>query len=533
MSIRQAGPALVLVNANVLTLDVVQPRASTIVVSNARIAWVGEHHRVSPTVVAAANVIDCGGQTIVPGFIDAHCHVLAYAASLVAVDCSPNAAPGIQDMVDAIRERAGRTPVGEWIRATGYSEFQLRDKRHPTRWDLDRAAPNHPVRLNHRSGHACVLNSVALERVGISGDTEEPPGGTITRDLDSAEPNGLLLEMDAWLDTRIAPLSGVELSEGVAQASRNFVSQGVTSVMDATPSNSLDRWNTLRHFRSSGAFSPYLSVMPAYARLNEFESARLSFGSGDGFSTVGHVKIMLIRTGGRLYPQLGDLQGAIEAAHSRGFPVAIHAVEADAVSAAAHALEENHVRGLSDRIEHASECPPDVLNVLAHSRLVVVSQPSFLRDNGAQYLSEFGPDAKWLYRFKSLIDSGIVLAASSDAPVSAPNPLEAMHASVKRQANSGEVIGIGERLTAMEALVMHTRSAAYATCRDDEVGTIATGKLADLAVLSHDPTSISTEYLSDVRVTMTIGGGEILWGDEPRDSGEGVPISAIEVAESD
>ena len=511
MSIRQAGPALVLVNANVLTLNADQPRASTIVVSNARIAWVGEHHRVSPTIIAAAKVIDCGGQTIVPGFIDAHCHVLAYAASLVSVDCSPNAAPGIQDMVDAIRERAGRTQAGEWIRATGYSEFQLPEKRHPTRWDLDRAAPNHPVRLNHRSGHACVLNSVALERVGITGTTEEPPGGTIARDLDSAEPNGLLLELDAWLDKRIAPLSGVELSEGVAQASRNFASQGVTSVMDATPSNSFDRWNTLRHFRSIGAFSPHLSVMPAYARVKEFESAGLSFGSDDGISALGHVKIMLTRTGGRLYPQPDDLQSAIEVAHSRGFPVAIHAVEADAVTAAAQALEGNHVRGLRDRIEHASECPPDVLNAVVRSRPVVVSQPSFLRDNGAQYLSEFGPDAKWLYRFKSLIDSGIVLAASSDAPVGAPNPLEAMHASVRRQATSGEEIGIGERLTAMEALVMHTKSAAHATCRDDEVGTIAPGKRADLAVLSHDLTSIPTEHLSDVRVTMTIGSGEILW----------------------
>ena len=511
MSSRQAVPALALVNANVLTLYAAQPRASTIVVSRDRIAWAGEHHRVSPKVIAAANVIDCGGQTIVPGFIDAHSHVLAYAASLVAVDCSPRVSPGIQDIVDAIRQRARSTPAGEWIRATGYSEFQLCEKRHPTRWDLDLAAPNHPVRLNHRSGHASVLNSLALQRVGITEATEEPPGGTIARDLDSAEPNGLLLEMDAWLDKRIAPLSGAELNDGVAQASRNLVSQGVTSVTDATPANSFNRWNILRHFRSSRAFSPCLSVMPGFAHLDEFEISGLSFGSGDGLSTLGHVKIMLTRAGGRLFPRPEDLRGAIEAAHNRGSPVAIHAVEADAVAAAAQALEENHVRGLRDRIEHASECPPDVLNALVRSHPVVVSQPSFLSENGAQYLSEFGPDAKWLYRFKSLNDSGIVLAASSDAPVSAPNPLESIQASVRRQATSGEVIGVGERLTAMEALVMHTRSAAYATCRDHEVGTISAGKRADLAVLSHDPTSIPTERLPDVRVTMTIGSGEILW----------------------
>ena len=177
-------PDIALVNGNVLTLDGVRPFADTVIVRRGRIRWVGKRRNLSPAVLAAAEIIDCGGRTVVPGFIDAHCHILAYAASLEAVDCSPSAVSGIDDIVREIGRVAEVTPRGDWIRATGYSDFDLREKRHPNRRDLDLASPHHPVRLNHLSGHACVLNSLALERVGIGADTEEPAGGTIARDLD-------------------------------------------------------------------------------------------------------------------------------------------------------------------------------------------------------------------------------------------------------------------------------------------------------------------------------------------------------------
>ena len=141
----------------------------------------------------------------------------------------------------------------------------------------------------------------------------------------------------------------------------------------------------------------------------------------------------------------------------------------------------------------------------------MVSQPRFLWDSGARYLSEFGDDVRWLYRFKTLSDAGVVIAASSDAPVSAPSPLTSMYAAVTRLAATGEVIGGDERLTAKQALEMHTRNAAYAACIEGEVGTIVPGKRADLAVLSDDPISTATEDLPDVEVTMTITNGKVVW----------------------
>ena len=510
MAVRSGKGSLVLLNANVLTLDAARPHADAVVVSGERIVRVGERRELSAA-TAAADVIDCGGQTVVPGFIDAHCHVLAYAASLLAVDCSPDAVSRIGDIQRRVGERAKNTEPGEWIRAAGYSEFELCEKRHPTRWELDHAAPHHPVRLNHRSGHACVLNSVALERVGIGDATEEPPGGTIGRDLESGQPNGLLLEMDAWLDERAPRISDAELRNGVSLASREFAAHGVTTVQDATHSNDLSRWDTLRRMKADGVFVPCLYVMPSVERLDAFRAAGLRFGKGDSLSALGHAKIMLTRSGGGLQPKPDDLRAAIEAAHRRGFPVAIHAVEAEAVTAAADALEKSRIAGLRDRMEHASECPPEALSALASAKPVVVSQPRFIRDSGERYLSELGVDAEWLYRFKSMTDAGVALAASSDAPVSRPDPLTAMHAAVTRLSNAGRVMGGSERLTALQALKMHTTNAAFAICAENSMGAISPGKRADLAVLSDDPTRIEPERIPDVRVTMTMIDGKIVW----------------------
>ena len=513
MAVPRGKSALVLVNANVLTLESSTPRADTVLVNDGRITWVGDQVQFSPSLVANATVIDCGGQTVVPGFIDAHCHILAYAASLEAVDCSPSNVSSIGDIIREIGRRASATPCGEWIRATGYSEFDLREKRHPTRQDLDLASRQHPVRLNHRSGHACVLNSLALERVGIASDFEEPKGGTVGRDLVTGEPNGLLLEMDSWLEDRIPPLDEFSLRKAAGEAGRRFLSQGVTSVTDATASNSLERWSILRRFRADGDFAPALHMMPGYRQLAEFEESKLLHGYSDDLSTLGHAKLVLSLTSGRLAPDPVTLRDLVAAAHSHGFPVAIHAVEADAVTAAAEALAANRARGLRDRIEHASECPPDALEAMLKAQPVVVTQPGFLRESGDRYLAEFDDDARWLYRFKTFIDKGIVLAASSDAPVTVPNPLLGIHAAITRQSDSGATVGPNEKLTAKQALTMHTRNAAYAVGSERETGTIAVGKRADLAVLSRDPTQLEPDALLEMAVTLTIVNGEVVWSE--------------------
>ena len=346
-------------------------------------------------------------------------------------------------------------------------------------------------------------------RVGITAATEEPRGGTIARDLESGEPNGLLLEMESWLEGRIPPLSESELGDAVSLASGRFLSQGVTSVVDATASNSLRRWDFLRRLKADGRFAPSLSIMPAANRLSEFEGAGLEFGYGDDLSTLGHAKIVLTQSSGRLFPQTEDF------ARDCGGRSWTGAFRWRYTQSKRLRWKRRSTRSRRARVRDCATVssmlpsgPADALEAILNAKPVIVSQPEFLQDSGARYLSEFGVAANSLYRFKTLLDGGITVAASSDAPVSAPNPLASMQTAITRRAASGEVVGPEEGLTALEALEMHTSKAAYAACIESEVGSIAVGRRADLVVLSDDPTAVAPERMLDVRVTMTVLGGE-------------------------
>jgi predicted amidohydrolase YtcJ len=183
---------LILYNANAITLDERQPRAAMVAIEGSRILKVSGEEDIESCKRAKTRTVDCQGKTVVPGFNDAHCHHSGFVTSLLSVDCRFPAVRSIAEIQERIRRQAKQTPEGAWIRAVGYHEFYLAEKRHLNRWDLDEAAPHHPVKLSHRSGHACVLNSTGLQLVGISRETPEPPGGVIDRDLETGEPNGLL-----------------------------------------------------------------------------------------------------------------------------------------------------------------------------------------------------------------------------------------------------------------------------------------------------------------------------------------------------
>ena len=177
----EPGPDLLLVNARVITLDPAQPRAEAVAMKGETIVAVGTRGEASRLAGPDAKVIDCQGKTLVPGFIDAHCHLFATASSLQGLPCGPDRVSNIRELQAAIKRRAADTAHGGWIRGFGYDDLALEEARHPNRWDLDRAAPGHPVRLDHRSGHATVLNSAGLELAGIHQDTPDPVDGVIQR----------------------------------------------------------------------------------------------------------------------------------------------------------------------------------------------------------------------------------------------------------------------------------------------------------------------------------------------------------------
>ena len=401
--------------------------------------------------------------TLKASFHDAHIHLLAYAASLDAIDCRPPAVSSIAAILRAIAARASRTPPGEWLMATGYDHAALPERRHPTRQDLDRAAPRHPVRLDHVSGHAAALNTLALRRVGIGDDTDEPPGATIARDLETGAPNGVLFEMSAWLNGRIPRPSRARLAESLGRAFERLASYGVASVEDATHTNDLERWelfqDLIARLDERGCAIPSVTLMPGAASVRDFASNGLTFGARDGNLSVGRAKIMVTASSGAMNPSPAELREIVAECVSLGFPVAIHAVEAEVVRAAASAIAANpiHHQGPAGvarhRIEHCAECPPDVLDAVVQSGASVATQPAFIRERGDAYLRDVPPDMlPHLYPIASLMKRDVPVVFSSDAPVAEPDPVAAIEAATTRQTATGRTVAYHERISRTAAI---------------------------------------------------------------------------------
>ena len=504
-------------NANVITLDPARPRASLVATEDVTIMAVGDEADLDSLTGRRTRVIDCEGKTLVPGFNDAHFHLFSLLLNLVSIDVSPQAVRSVEDIKRAVRERAAETPPGTPLHGAGYNEFYLEGRRCPTRADLDEAAPGHPVILSHRSLHAAVLNSRALELAGIGMETPEPPGGRIERDLVTGEPNGIIYNMVGAVRNKVLPpLDGDTLKESLRRADRLFLSQGITSIQEATVSNGIDRWEKMCSFILNRDLRSRLTMMAGAAHWEEFRDCGLTTRSGDDLMQLGAVKIMLGVNESGVDPPQGELNETALAVHSAGYQLAFHAVAESTVRAVAEALEyiNSHDRpnGHRHRVEHCGECPPDLMERLRQLGAVIVTQPALVYYNGERYLATV-PDSQlpYLYPLRSHLRKGIMLAASSDAPVIPNNPLAGIYAAVTRKSAEGKEVVPEERVSPEAALRMYTVNAAHASFEEPRKGTLVPGKLADLALLSKDPTACDPEEIKDITVDLTLAGGEVVW----------------------
>ena len=518
-----AGPApedLLLVNAHILTMDPRLPAAASVAVRGGVITAVGNPSCAAASAGAGARTIDCQGLTLVPGLIDAHCHLLAQASALRGMDCGPDAASSIAGLQRLARTEAAKTPPGRWVRGYGYDDLSLAEKRHPNRHDLDQAVPHHPARLDHRSGHASVLNGPALALAGIGPDTPDPPEGVIQRDPATGQPTGLLLEMAGWLRDKLGPSTDdSRLADGVRQLNHALLRRGVTSAQDAGPGNGLSRWQTFRQLRDDGLMTFRVTMMAGFSRLDELAGHGMTWGAGGDRLRLGHVKIMLTMTTGALYPPAETLREMVDEAHRRGFPVAVHAVEQDAVAAVARVLTESNpptgrIQPPADRIEHCSECPPDLARQVKASGATVVTQPGFLYWNGERYLQRVAPELlPHLYPIGALRRAAVPVAFGSDAPAIDPNPWPGIYGAVARTSREGSPLPDwkAQAVTAARALSMHTAAGAAAEGSGHRKGSISPGKLADLALLDANPLQVERENLKNIRSALTIIGGRVVW----------------------
>ena len=260
--------SLVLLNANVVTMDPAGPRAEAVAVVGERVAVVGGNGEIRRMGSRGARVVDCQGLTLLPGFNDAHCHLLGLGRRLQDLDCSPDAllrmgGASVGSLMALVRGRARGLRAGAWVRGYGYDDAGMAEGRHPVRGELDWAAPDNPVWLEHRSGHAAALNSRALALAGVGRETEEPLGGVIERDGESGEPTGVLLELRDFLRRRLGNIrSRDDFDAGVRAAGELLGSYGITSAQDAGADNGLERWDVFRRLLGRGFWAVGLRCLP-------------------------------------------------------------------------------------------------------------------------------------------------------------------------------------------------------------------------------------------------------------------------------
>jgi predicted amidohydrolase YtcJ len=505
---------LILSNAHVITMDPAHPSAELIAVERGRISFVGDNGNLGALKRPGTRIIDCDGKTLIPGFVDGHCHVQAFAESLVSLDLSPRAkVSSIQDIQDRIRDCSSKLPAGHWIRGKSYNEFYLAEKRHPNRWDLDAAAPFHPVKLTHRSGHAHVLSSLALELAGIGEETGDPPEGLIDRDPNTGLPTGILLGFGGYLAGKIPPLDSIEMERGVASASQKLLSYGVTSVQDASFANGPEQWRRFEHWKTLGIFRPRITMMTGFNTFSRGAHKSCFTPLNPSDLRLGSVKVIADEVTGSLRPSQEELNEEVAAIHAAGSQVAIHAIEETVIEAAANAIEfslrkiprQDH----RHRIEHCSICPPNLLRRLAGLGVAIVTQPSFIYCSGDRYLETVPRDQQeHLYPFGAMLEHGLLVGAGSDSPIVDPNPWVSIYAAVTRRSESGSALA-QQRTRVFDAIRMHTAMAAAAGFEEGIKGSLSPGKFADIVMLSENPLAVDAEQLKDVQVMMTVLGGSI------------------------
>lgn len=496
-------------NADVITMDAAIPRAEGVVVESGRI--VSLDPRSAPK---GAKHIDCGGKTMIPGLVDTHIHLHAYAKKCRGNDLSLLEGLTIAKVCAYIAELCKEAGPGEWVTIFGYDPYRIAERRLLTRWDIDAASRDNPVRMYHRSGQGQLCNTRALEVMGINIESEDPDGGMIDREVPSGEPSGMLYGMDRFISSFVPSAEGRTMQDAAAEAGRRLAAAGVTCVHDATLRNTFSRLSTLESWHETGALPQRLRCMVG---IEEFLSERddLERHSREHGSFYG-VKIVLDEIRGSLNIDAETLKGYLVELERASVPGMIHCVDeeqleatVDAIGAARSACPGKRV---PHRIEHASLCSDRAIERMGELGILVSSQPAFLYYSGDRYLDTVPEeDIPKLYRFKSLEDEGVNVSFSSDAPITPVRPFRGIYAAVTRHSEDGRVVVASEGLAVMDALEMYTRNAARAMGMGDEVGSLSRGKLADMVLLSADPLRCDAAELKDIEPEMTVIGGEAVW----------------------
>jgi len=516
--------------ATIYTMDPAQPRAEAIALRADRILAVGSRTYVERFADRTTRVIDARGQTLLPGFIDAHSHPLLQSVA-TGVDVG---LASIAEVKAALVRQSAATPAGHWVIGIMYDDTKFREGRALTRRDIDEVVATHPVIVRHRGGHTAVVNSRAFELAGITRDTPDPVGGKFFRE--DGELTGKVAELAVEVFDRVGtwPVEDrATRAKSAALISRKMAACGLTSTTDAFTER--DNFIAYQDARAADELCFRITVMPnGRAELySGMKMAGLRSGFGDEMIRIGAVKyaadgsasertmrMSTPYTGrpddfGILTMDQAQIDAAVEDALAHGFRIGIHANGDVTIGMVLDAYE----RGLKGwtgpnprlRIEHCSLVNPQLIARIKALGVIPAPFYTYAYYHGEKW-SEYGEEKmERMFAHRSLLDAGITVAPASDFTPGPYEPMMALQSMVTRKDRSGHVWGPSQRITIEEALRICTVNGAYASFEEHLKGSLAPGKLADCVLLAEDPHMTDPDRLIDIRILRTILGGRTVF----------------------
>lgn len=525
---------LVIVNANVRTMDAKTPTAQALAVYGRRIAAVGTTEEIRQHAGARTRVIDAKGALVLPGFNDSHVHFLSGGFQLASVDLRDAATPG--EFAERIRRFAANLPKGRWITGGDWDHERWPGAPLPTKELIDAFTPDRPVFVNRLDGHMSLANSYALKLAGVTRDTPDPPGGLIVRDPKTGEPTGVL--KDNAMSAVYAKIPDPSFDEKLAAARAATIhaaSLGVTSVQDMSAGNDVGVYQTLLERGELKTRVYAVAPLGEWKRLADvgvrarFGDDMLRIGGLKGFSdgSLGSTTALFFepyndapetRGLGSGLPE-GEMLKRVQSADRAGLQVMIHAIgdrANDSILAVYEQVAKEHgARDRRFRIEHAQHIRLEDIKRFGRDRVVASMQPYHCIDDGRWAEKRIGPErAKGTYAFRTLLDTGATLAFGTDWSVAPLNPVFGIYAAVTRRTLDGKNPGgwvPEQKITVEEAVRAYTFGSAFAEFAEESKGTLAPGKLADIVILTQDVFKIDPVEIEKVRVRLTITDGRVVY----------------------
>jgi len=532
-------------NGTIYTMDAAQPRAQAMAVDSAsgRIVAVGSDDEVRRAGDRHAQVSDLRGRTVLPGFIDAHIHLLMEAYRSHNINAGQCASE--EEVAELVRQRAAQTPAGQWIVGGQWYKGLWPGQRFPTRASLDAAAPQHPVALWSKDAHVLWVNSLALQRANIGADTPEPSNGAILRDSDG-NPTGILKEQEATsLVDRVIDRHDPALTRHLVEAKlRELQSRGITGIHEIEDN---EAFRLLQRLRDEGVLRTRVQMILPRHVLPELRAVGLQSGFGDDMLRLGGIKIFADGTlGSQTAAMLDGFEGnpdnrgilalpeqemreTVSAAAEMGISIAIHAIGDRAARVALNSIElaqrqlanaganaQAKASKLRYRLEHVQLIAPEDLQRMQRLGVIASVQPFHAvadRDLAERY---WGQRHRRAYAYRTMQQMGIPLALGSDAPVETFDPLRILYATTMR--NDTETMQRppwlpDQALPITQALWAYTLGAAYAGGEEDSKGSLTVGKLGDAVVLREHILSVPQEKMPENGVQATIVGGDVVYGE--------------------